>query len=162
MGRCRAGKSFWHCPMRYSMAHGGSLASLGLWQVFMAPLPALCLVLGMGLWFGTHFSLNLEMSKEHRWFMPPLGTVLGQVSITTSSCLVSPWPTHPVQSPCPPWITQCPPVFRVAFGIQAGPAQPLLLTPGSSLPCWLLLPAPLLPLPGAAHGHPLLGLLGWL
>lgn len=30
--------------------------------------------------------------------MPPLGMVLGQVSIATSSCLVTPWPTHPAQS----------------------------------------------------------------
>lgn len=37
------------------MACGGSLASSELWQVFMALLPALCLVLGRGLWFGIHF-----------------------------------------------------------------------------------------------------------
>lgn len=39
--------------------------------------------------------------------MPPLDMVLGQVSITTSSCLVSPWPTHPVQShlSLPHWVT---------------------------------------------------------
>lgn len=30
--------------------------------------------------------------------MPPVGMVLGQVSIATSSCLVTPWPTHPAQS----------------------------------------------------------------
>lgn len=45
----------WHCLTGCPMARGGSLASSELWQVFMALLPALCLVLGRGLWFGIHF-----------------------------------------------------------------------------------------------------------
>lgn len=49
VGRCRAGASCWHCLMKCAMARGGSLASLGLWQVFMAlSAPFTCPVSGAG------------------------------------------------------------------------------------------------------------------
>lgn len=66
------------------------------------------------------------MSREHRWFMPPLGMVLGWVSITTSSCLVSPWPTHPVQShlSLPLWVTLSPMDHPVSPWLQSGLCNP--------------------------------------
>lgn len=43
------GASCWHCLMKCAMARGGSLASLGLWQVFMAlSAPFTCPVSGAG------------------------------------------------------------------------------------------------------------------
>lgn len=54
--------------------------------------------------------------------MPPLGMVLGQVSITSSSCLISPWPTHPVQShlSLPLWVTLSPMDHPVSPWLQSG------------------------------------------
>lgn len=173
VGRSTTGLNCWHCLTSCLLACGGSLASLGLWQIFMAlTAPFTCPVSGAGHRFVVWNTFLIKPGNEqgtqvvHATSGHGAGTGLHHLqflldlTLANPSCpvtLVSAPLGHPVShgSPSVPLASEWP------LAPRAGSAQPLL-TPGSSLPCWLLLPAPLLPPPGAAHGHPPLGLLGRL
>lgn len=172
VGRCRAGLSCWHCLTRCPMACGDSLAMLGALAGFYGThsplsLPCVCTWHGFVVWNtflikpgneqGTQVvhatpGHGARTGLDHHQFLPGL-------TLANPSCpatLVSAPLGHPAThgSPSVTLASEWP------LAPRAGPARPLLLAPGSSLPCWFLLLAPLLPSPGAAHGHPPLGLLG--
>lgn len=139
VGRCRAGLSCWHCLTRWPMACGDSLASLGLWQVFMAhtapfPRPASGAGHGFVVWNTFLIKAGNEQGTQvvhatpghgagtglhHHQFLPGLTLADPSCPVTLVSAPLG----HPALhgSPSVPLASEWP------LAPRAGPARPLLL-----------------------------------